>query len=103
MDGHWAGPKVRPRALLLGADWTIAKIRWKHWTRRHADGRGYQYACQGAGGPCHNFWVRIRVWHVRKHHGRRYFAIMKMTHGHGKVTWLVMNTKLGWWDERKRP
>src|SRR5207253_1325425 len=80
-SGPWSGPKIRPRELLLGADFTIDRIRWKRWTRRHANGRGHLLACQGAGGPCVHFWGRLRVWHVRKHRGHRYFAILKMTHG----------------------
>jgi hypothetical protein len=77
--GPWYGPKVRPRTLLLGADWTVTRIRWTDWTRQHADGRGYYVACRGAGGPCDDFWAVIRVTHVREHRGARYFAIMKIT------------------------
>ena len=99
MAGPWAGPKVRPRTLLLGADWTVEKLRWADWTQQHADGRGYVLDCQGGGGPCEHFWAAIRTWHVQEHHGARYFAIMTITGRHGHVTRLVMNTKLGWWQK----
>lgn len=100
--GPWAGPKVRPSALLLGADWTVGKLRWTDWSRRHADGRGYYVACQGAGGPCDRFWAAIAANHVRDHDGSRHFAIMKITGRHQRVRWLVMNTKLGWWQQSDR-
>jgi len=51
MAGDWYGPFVRPSELLLGADWTIGKLRWPVWNWRHAEGRGYWVACHGAGGP----------------------------------------------------
>jgi len=101
--GPWYGPKVRPRALLLGADWTVARIRWTDWTRRHADGRGYEYACQGAGGPCDDFWATIRVTHVQERHGARYFAIMTITGRHEPVEWLAMITHFGGWQQLARP
>lgn len=102
-DGPWYGPKVRPRALLLGADWTVTRIRWADWTQQHADGRGYYVACAGAGGPCDDFWAVIQVTHVREHHGARYFAIMKITGRHHRVEWLVMSTQQGSWFQRARP
>ncbi len=103
MAGPWYGPSVRPRTMLLGADWTVGRIQWTDWTWRHADGRGYYVACQGAGGPCDNFWASIRVTHIQEHHGARYFAIMNITSGRGQVIRLVMNTELGWWQQRARP
>lgn len=102
MDGPWHGPKVRPRALLLGADWTFARLRWRDWTSRHANGRGYWISCQSANGPCHNFWARVRVWRVQEHHDARYFARMKVTGRHGQVIRLVMSIKRGYWVQRKR-
>jgi Pyridine nucleotide-disulphide oxidoreductase, dimerisation domain len=36
---------------MVGADWTISKLRWPVWNRRHAEGRGHWVACHGAGGP----------------------------------------------------
>lgn len=96
-DAPWTGPRVRPRAVFLGADWNIEKLRWSDWTRRDADGRGFYRACAGADGPCISFWARIRVRQVREHHGRRYFALMKLTGRHGKVKWLHMSTSIGLW------
>lgn len=101
--GPWAGPKVRPRTLLLGADWTLGKLRWTDWSLRHADGRGYYVACQGAAGPCDKFWATIAASDVRDHAGSRYFAVMKLTRRNGHIIWLVMNTKLGWWQKSGRP
>jgi hypothetical protein len=90
MAGPWYGPEVRPRALDLGADWSVGRIRWADWTGRHADGRGYYGECAGAGGPCQYYWAGIRVWQVREHHGMRYFARMRITGGRGRVVRLVM-------------
>jgi hypothetical protein len=98
MAGPWYGPSLYPSTLLLGAGWTVGKLRWTDWTRWHADGRGYVVACQGAGGPCDNFWATITASRVREHDASRYFAIMKITGRHQQVEWLVMNTKLGWWQ-----
>jgi len=105
MAGPWHGPSVRPSTLLLGADWSIQKLRWTAWSRRRADGRGFFDACTGpAGGPpCEKFWATITVTHVQEHDGSRYFAIMKLTARHRRAEWLAMNTKLGWWDQRRRP
>lgn len=102
MAGDWYGPSVRPGELLPGADWSIGKLRWTVWNRRHADGRGYWVACQGAGGPCDMFWATIAASHVSEHDGGRYFAIMKVSGRHQRVEWLVMN-KLGWWQQSDRP
>ncbi|HYK32042.1 MAG TPA: hypothetical protein VEV63_08770 [Streptosporangiaceae bacterium] len=103
MAGPWYGPSVRPSSLPLGADWSIDRLRWTHWSRRRADGRGYFVACQGADGPCDNFWVTIAASHVLRHDGRRYFALMKITGRHQRVEWLVMNTTVGWWQQSARP
>lgn len=35
--------------------------------------------------------------------GSRYFAVMKFTGRHQRTRWLVMNTKLGWWQQSARP
>ena len=103
MAGPWYGPAVRPSSLPLGADWSIGRLRWTHWSQRRADGRGHYVACQGAGGPCDSFWVTIAASHVREHDGHRYFAIMKITGRHQRAGWLVMNTELGWWQQSARP
>lgn len=104
MAGPWYdGPRVRPAALLLGADWTISELRWTDWSRLRADGRGYEVGCQGARGPCHRFWAVVAAAHVRVHAGSRHFAVMKVTGRRQRVMWLVMNTKLGWWQQSDRP
>jgi hypothetical protein len=103
MAGPWAGPAVRPSALLLGADWTVQRLRWTDWSRRHADGRGYYVACTGAHGPCDRFWAAIAASQVRDHDGRRYFAVMTITGRHQRIQWLTMNAKLGWWQRSGRP
>ena len=102
MAGEWYGPVVRPRELLLGADWTIGKLRWTEWNRRDAQGRGYWVACAGAGGPCEMFWATIAASDVREHDGSWYFAIMKVTGGRQRVGWLVMN-KFGCWQQSDWP
>jgi hypothetical protein len=102
MAGEWYGPSVRPSELLLGADWTIGKLRWAVWNRRDAEGRGYWVACAGAGGPCDMFWADIAASHVSDHDGSRYFAVMKVTGRHHRVEWLVMN-KFGVWQSSDRP
>lgn len=110
-DGPWVGPKVRPHALFLGADFSIMRLRWTDWKKQRADGRGHWIACQGAGGPCQRFWAVIRVTHVQKHHGACYFAIMKVTgkHGqvingkHGRVIWMVMDPRFGFWVQQNHP
>jgi hypothetical protein len=102
MAGEWYGPSVRPSELLLGADWTISKLRWTVWNRREAEGRGYWVACGGAGGPCDMFWATIAASHVSEHDGSRYFAIMKVTGRHQQVQWLVMD-KFGCWQQSERP
>jgi hypothetical protein len=101
-DGPWDGPKVRPYSFGLGADWAIQKVRWYDWTRQHADGRGYEVGCAGAAGPCQKYWVTILATRVRKRHGVRYFAIMRLTRVRGFVSWLVMD-RFGGWQERPRP
>ncbi len=103
MAGPWNGPSVRPSELLLGADWTISKLRWTAWNQRSAEGRGLWVACSGASGPCDKFWAAITVSQVHEHDGARYFAIMRLAGRHHRVIWLVMNTAQGWWQQRKRP
>jgi hypothetical protein len=105
MAGPWHGPSVRPAVLPLGADWTIDHLRWASWSQQGAAGRGYQDACMGpAGGPpCDSFWATVTAAGVRQHDGSRYFTVMKLTSNRGRVEWLVMNTGLGWWNQRSRP
>jgi hypothetical protein len=98
--GPWYGPTVRPRDLYFGADWSFVRIRWTDWGRRHADGRGLYIESPDAGGPLTKYWARIRVTKVRKHHGHRYFAIMKLTRGNGRVLWLAMDNSYGVWRWR---
>jgi hypothetical protein len=95
-DGPWTGPKVRPSALPLGADWNIEKVRWADWTQGHADGRGYLVSCASAGGPCQRYWTRIHAVRVQRHRGHRYFDVMELTHGHGRVSFLVMDREGAW-------
>ena len=104
MAGPWYGPSVRPSSLLLGADWNILKLRWADWSPTRAYGHGLYDACTGPAGtpPCDKFSAAITVTHVRKHDGRQYFAIMKIAGKNRPVTWLIMNTKLGWWQQRER-
>ena len=52
------------------------------------------------GCPTTKFWARIRLTQVRMHHGHRYFAIMKLTRGNGRVMWLAMDTSYGVWRWR---
>ena len=101
--GSWYGPKIRPKELILGADWEIQNIRWTDWAQVHADGRGYYDSCAGALGPCVRFSGAIRASQVMEHHGHPYFATMKITRKHGQVIWLVMNTLRGSWVQRNRP
>jgi hypothetical protein len=101
--GSWYGPKVRPRELILGADWEIQNIRWTNWAQAHADGQGYYDACAGAFGPCARFPGAIQVSQVLEHHGHPYFAIMKITRKNGRAIWLVMNTRRGSWVQRNTP
>lgn len=103
MAGPWYGPVVRPRTLLLGADWSVGFLRWTQWSRWRADGRGLYGSCQGAGGPCDYFWATIAASHVRVHNGRRYFAVMKITGRHERVEWLVMNATMGSWQQSRGP
>jgi hypothetical protein len=103
MGGNWhGGPFVRPSELFLGADWTVSKLRWTFWNRRHAEGRGYWVACGGAGGPCDMYWATMAASHVSEHDGSRYFAIMKVTGRHQPVQWLVMD-RFGNWQQSDRP
>lgn len=101
--GPWYGPRVRPAFFDLGADWAIRNVQWYDWTRRHADGRGYEVGCAGADGPCQKYWVTILATRVRQHYGVRYFAIMRLTRLRGFVSWLVMDTRVGDWSEQPRP
>lgn len=102
MAGPWYGPSVRPTSVLLGADWNISKLRWTAWNSRRAVGRGFYDACTGpAGGPpCDKFWATITATDVQNHDGARYFAIMKIV-GKQRQVKLVMNTKLGWWQQAR--
>ena len=97
MAGPWGSPSVRPRTFLLGADWTISRIKWSSWTQRSAAGHGNYLACAGAMGPCTKFYAGITLTVVKVHRGTRYFADMKITGKHRKTMYLVMNSKLGWW------
>jgi hypothetical protein len=98
--GSWGQPSVRPHAFLLGADWTISKLRWADWRQGSASGHGEYLACAGAAGPCTKFWAGLTLTHVRVHRGTRYFATMKITGKHRRTQWLVMNTRLGWWQPK---
>lgn len=100
--GPWSGPKIRPKTLFLGADWNILKLHWTTWNARRAGGRGFYDACAGpAGGPpCVKFWGTVTATRVQRHHGHKYFAIMKVV-GTRRQVRLVMNTKLGWWQQAR--
>lgn len=98
MAGHWANPAVRPRLFVLGAYYYMEKMTWPRWTSTSALGHGKQIACAGAAGPCSNYRVTITLSHVKRHHGRSYYSLMKVAgHGH-KTYWLVMRD--GWWHHR---
>lgn len=98
--GPWFGPSVRPRTLDLGADWSVNCLRWSQWGVHGASGYGIYGECVDAGGPCDYYWAAITVTRVRVHRGTRYFATMKITGRDRHTEWLVMNTKLGWWQLR---
>jgi hypothetical protein len=100
MAGPWVGLKVRPPVLYLGADWTITKLRWADWTRRHADGRGYEVGCAGADGPCTRSWDTITLSRVRVHGGARYFALMRLDPRLGRERWMHMDG-FGVWSYRR--
>jgi len=97
MAGPWGSPSVRPHTFLLGADYTISKMKWSSWTQHSATGHGSYLACAGAMGPCVKFSAGITLTVVKVHSGTRYFADMKITGKHRKAIYLVMSSKLGWW------
>jgi len=97
MAGAWSGPEIRPSAFDLGADWSITRLTWTHWTSVSASGRGYYIASAGAACPCTRYWAAVTLTEVRDHAGHRYFARMKVTDDHRTPRLLVMNTRLGYW------
>jgi hypothetical protein len=100
MAGPWAGPKVRPRDFDLGADWGLGGLKWTHWTHVQAYGHGLYQESASAACPCTRFWAAVTLTEVRSHDGRSFFATMEITGKHRKALRLVMNTKLGWWQEK---
>jgi hypothetical protein len=99
MAGPWLGPEIRPRYFDLGADWSLVGLKWTHWTDVEAYGHGRYIESASAACPCTRYWAAITLSSIRDHDGRAYFATMEIVGKHRKALRLVMNTKLGWWQE----
>jgi hypothetical protein len=100
MAGPWAGPQIRPRYFDLGADWSLVELTWTRWTDVEAYGHGRYIESASAACPCTRYWAAITLTDIRDHDGRAYFATMEIMGKHRKALRLVMNTKLGWWQEK---
>jgi hypothetical protein len=100
MAGPWAGPEIRPRSFDLGADWSFAGLKWTQWTDAGAYGHGRYVESANAACPCTRYWAAVTLTDIRHHEGRAYFATMVITAKHRKALRLVVNTRLGWWQEK---
>jgi len=82
MGGSWYSNGVRPQHMVLGALWTMHNMTWAHWNHSSAYGHGTEEAGGYNGKRFDYRWqVRITLSDVKTHHGRPYYAHMKMV-GH---------------------
>jgi hypothetical protein len=100
MAGPWSGPQIRPPSFELGADWSLVGLKWAHWTDAGAYGHGRYVESASAACPCTRYWAAVTLTDLRNHDGRAYFATMVITARHRKALRLVVNTRLGWWQEK---
>jgi hypothetical protein len=95
MGGAWQNAARRPHGFTLGADFGVNRMSWSRWTNTSAYGHGHLLACAGAAGPCVSFRAGVTLTIVRRHHGTRYFAVMKLT-GRGHRTQRLVMRDGGW-------
>jgi hypothetical protein len=91
MGGLWQGPAIRPGNIAFGAHYAVEGMSWSDWSSRTAYGRGHYY---GFG----SYGAKVKLYDVKIHHGRRYFAWIKIAkHGH-KTRYLKYSG--GYWHTR---
>jgi hypothetical protein len=90
MSGLWVCPSVRPGEIAFGARYDVARLRWSTWSSGIAYGRGHYY---GFG----SYNARVKLYDVKTHHGRRYFAWIKITAAGHRTRYLSYN---GYWRTR---
>jgi hypothetical protein len=97
MGETWAAPKVKPGAIVFGADTEADQLHWTHWTTRSAFASGQWWACAGAQGPCQKWSGDVALTRVASHHGTKYFSWLVITAKHHK-TITYKYTATGQWQ-----
>ncbi|HWG65316.1 MAG TPA: hypothetical protein VG253_26835 [Streptosporangiaceae bacterium] len=90
MGSRWGCPTVRPGEIAFGALYDVARIKWSSWSARTAYGRGHYY---GFG----SYKANVKLYDVKTHRGRRFFAWIKITASGHKTRYLSFD---GFWHTR---
>ena len=79
MGGYWQCPQVRPDEIAFGAHYAVAYLRWSAWRTLYATGRGHFYDGSCIDAPCYSYNANVKLYYVKVHNGRKYFAWMRIT------------------------
>jgi hypothetical protein len=96
--GPWNHPAIRPgRILATGySTWGIRHISWLTWHSGGAYGHGQAFGYFTSEHHITRYRAHVSLYDVKTHHGRPYFAKMKIgAHGH-RAIWATM--RAGVWQ-----
>ena len=79
MGALWSGAQVRPGRIVFGAQYEMRRLRWFTWRSLDATGRGHFSEGSCIDAPCYSYNAHVKLYYVKVHNGRKYFAWIRIT------------------------